>query len=156
MFTRMKQSRDGEYLQIVANYRDGSRVRQRMVLYVGHYESIDKALQLMPRLLTQARRKATVAERDVAFMRENNYSGGMLKEEEERARKLRAEADGLGQKLDELRRLVADNPELLTLDAARAERHAERQQRRRAAVTKAWAEARAAKGASLVTTPREA
>jgi hypothetical protein len=45
MFTRVKESRHDKYLQIVENYRDDGRVRQRLVLYVGHYDSIEDALQ---------------------------------------------------------------------------------------------------------------
>lgn len=32
MFTMVKQSRNGEYLQVCQNYRDAGRVRQRLIL----------------------------------------------------------------------------------------------------------------------------
>jgi len=116
MFTRMKQSRNGEYLQIVENYRDGERVRQRMVVYVGHYDSIDHALQLMAGELPRARRRATVAER-------NAYWQSTI----DRARALREEADQLASKLEELKRFAHEHPDLLERDRARAKRRSQRQ-----------------------------
>lgn len=61
MFARVKQTRDGEYLQIVENYRDGGKVRQRMVLYVGRYNSLGDALERMPNELRVWRGQATRA-----------------------------------------------------------------------------------------------
>jgi hypothetical protein len=49
LFARVKQSRNGEYLQVVENYREDGKVRQRMVLYVGRYDGVADALELMPR-----------------------------------------------------------------------------------------------------------
>jgi hypothetical protein len=59
MFTRPKESRRNDYLQIVENYRDGDRVRQRLVLYVGRYDSIDDALHRMRRDLRNWRSRRT-------------------------------------------------------------------------------------------------
>src|SRR5215208_1459657 len=59
MFTRVKESRRNDYLQIVQNYRDGDRVRQRLVLYVGRYDSIDEALHQMPGDLRNWRARRT-------------------------------------------------------------------------------------------------
>ena len=104
MFTRVKQSRNGEYLQVVQNYREDGKVRQRLVLYVGHYESIDHALQSMPRLVSSLRGRATRAGQMA--------SGGLREEAEETAAKLEA-----------LKRLLKEHPELHERDRARAARH---------------------------------
>jgi hypothetical protein len=111
MFTRVKVSRRDEYLQIVENYRDSGRVRQRLVMYVGRYSSIENALQQMPRELSQVRRRATVAEHS-PFWREHR-----------KPLALREEADRLAARLEELRRLVKEHPDLLERDRARAARH---------------------------------
>src|SRR5215218_10017456 len=97
MFTRVKQSRNGDYLQIV-----------------GNYDSIDHALQLMARELPRARRRATVAERKPYWQ-----SIG-------RARALREEADRLAAKLEELKHFAHEHPDLVERDRARAKRHSQR------------------------------
>jgi hypothetical protein len=106
------QSRNGEYLQIVENYRDEGRVRQRLVMYVGHYTSIDDALRRMARELSQARRRATVAE---------GYPAP-----QDEAPRLREEANRLAAKLEDLRRFADGHPDVVDRDRVRAERHAER------------------------------
>jgi hypothetical protein len=108
MFARVKESRQQEYLQIVENYRDGGRVRQRVVLYVGHYDSIDAALRHLPQDRRRWRSEAT---------RRGNE-------------RLRHEADDLDQRLSALRQLVAEHPDLIERDRQRAERHGRRRQER--------------------------
>jgi len=136
MFARAKTSRGMEYLQIVENYRErgpGGRVRQRLVMYVGHYDSLDEALRFMPRELTQARRRATMAEKRATGIARAPLVGlnaRWTEEAEAEARALRGEANRLAEKLDALRRLVADNPDLLERDRARASRRAERDKKR--------------------------
>jgi hypothetical protein len=98
MFTRVKESRWSEYLQVVESYRDGDRVRQRMVLYVGPYASIDSALKGMARDLKRMRR-AGDAQREV---------------------------DELASKLTTLKRLVKEHPDMVERDRLRAERYRER------------------------------
>ncbi len=115
MFTRVKQSRNLEYLQIVQNYRDEGRVRQRMVMYVGHYDSIDHALALMARELPRARRRATVTERYPGWQSESEPGA------------LREEANRLAQKLEELKRFAHEHPDVVERDRARAKRHSQRQ-----------------------------
>jgi hypothetical protein len=99
MFARVKESRGGEYLQIVENYRDDGRVRQRVVMYVGHCGTIDEALERMPKERRALRRQG-----------------------------LREEADHLAEKLGALQRLVSEHPDVLNRDRERAERHAQRKQ----------------------------
>jgi hypothetical protein len=98
VFTRVKESRYSEYLQIVENYRDGDRVRQRMVLYVGPYASIDSALKGMARDIKRVKR----ADGD------------------------QREADELALKLKTLKRLVKEHPDMVERDRLRAERYRQR------------------------------
>jgi hypothetical protein len=105
MFARVKQSRGREYLQIVENYRDGERVRQRNVLYVGHYDSIEDALRQMPDDRRRWRSYATRTGSDSA----------------------RSEAERLAATLEALRRLVKEHPDLVARDEERATRHRKRQ-----------------------------
>ncbi len=120
MFSRVKKSRHGEYLQIVESYREGGKVRQRLVMYVGHYVSIEEALRLMPRYRAARRRRATEAER----VAERFPQDRRLQEE---VRTLREDVDDLTQRLEALQRLVDEHPDLLGRDRGRAERHARRQ-----------------------------
>jgi hypothetical protein len=126
VFARVKESRQGEYLQIVENYREGGKVRQRLVLYVGHYRSIAEALGSMPRNLAALRRRATAAERTAGQLPENHDA-------QDRARALREEAEHFAQRLETLRRLVDEDPDLLDRDRGRAARH---DRRRREAIAK--------------------
>jgi hypothetical protein len=105
LFTRVKESRQQEYLQIVENYREDGKVRQRVVLYVGHYTSIEDALENIPRDRRRLRSQAT---------RKDNE-------------RLRREADTLDERLNALRQLVAEHPDLVERDRRRAERHRRRQ-----------------------------
>jgi hypothetical protein len=116
VFARVKESRHGEYLQIVENYRDDERVRQRLVLYVGHYDSIDAALRQMPRELRAWRSYRT-------------------RRGDER---LIPQIEATDERLQALRALVKEHPELIERDRERAERHAQRQ---REAIAR-WLEAR--------------
>jgi|SRR5215203_1540546 len=50
MYARLKKSKDGKYLQIVESYRDSEApgtVKQRLVMYVGHYTTVAEALEEM-------------------------------------------------------------------------------------------------------------
>jgi hypothetical protein len=122
VFARIKQSRHGEYLQIVENYRDGDRVRQRLVMYVGHYPSVEAALAEMPRERVYKRRQATKAEHAANRHPESDAL-------REQARALREEADEVARKLEDLQDLVEKDPALVERDRARAERHAQRRAR---------------------------
>ena len=107
MFTRVQKSNGQDYLQIVEDYRDGGRVRQRSVLYVGPYESIDDALRWIPRLSRYWRHRATQRS---------------LPEDDEWMRaEAEADADALDERLGKLRRLVEEHPDLLEQDRARLE-----------------------------------
>ena len=104
MFTRVQMSNGHDYLQIVENYRDGGRVRQRSVLYVGPYKSIDDALRQLPRVSRYWRHRATQRSLPEAI------------------EWIRAEAEALDERLGKLRRLVEEHPDLVEQDRARAQR----------------------------------
>jgi hypothetical protein len=114
MFTRVKEIRRNGYLQIVENYRDGDRVRQRLVLYIGRYECIDEALHRMPRDLRNWRARRTRITRIAGL--------------EEVARKevedLNYLIEGTNGRLRALRALTREHPELLERDRKRAARRA--------------------------------
>jgi hypothetical protein len=117
MFARVKQSRQDEYLQIVENYRDGGRVQQRLVMYVGHYSSIEEALKRMPKFRAWMRRRATEAEQ----------MAEVSPRYQDRARVRREEAESIAEKLEALRKLVDEHPNLIERDRERAERHRQRE-----------------------------
>ncbi len=108
MFARVKKSRGGEYLQIVENYREGGKVRQRLMLYVGHYESVGDALESMPREISYLRGRAT---------RAGQVESGPLREK----------ARDAAARFEDLKRLAGDHPGMVERDHARMLRHAERQ-----------------------------
>ncbi len=106
MFARMKTSGGGDDLQIVESYRDGGTPKHRMVLYVGHYDSLADALKQMPRDRQQWRSRAT-------------------RRDDESARRIAESIDG---RLRALQALVEEHPELLERDRARAERRAKKRE----------------------------
>src|SRR5215217_9229932 len=112
MFARVKKGRKAEYLQIVENYRDGGKVRQRLVLYVGRYESIDDALHRMPRDLRNWRRERT------RITRIAGHEEFARKEVED----LNYLIEGTDRRLRALRALAKEDPELLERDRKRAAR----------------------------------
>jgi hypothetical protein len=116
MFARVKESRNGEYLQIVENYRDSGRVRQRMVLYVGHYRSIADTLRRMPWDLRFWRRRRMRIGNNELRPKEAEHLGRLIETTDERLKALRA--------------LVEEHPDLVARDEERAVRHARRQRER--------------------------
>jgi hypothetical protein len=112
MFTRVKESRRNGYLQIVENYRDGDRVRQLLVLYVGRYDSIDDALHRMPRDLRTWRARRT------RITRIPGHEEFARKEVED----LNYLIEGTDRRLQALRALAKEHPELLERDRKRAAR----------------------------------
>jgi hypothetical protein len=115
MFARVKQGRKAEYLQIVENYRDDGKVRQRLILYVGPYESIQDALERMPGHVREAKAHAT--------RMENHPFDTVRAEVGPRAR---AHANSMAARLERLRELAKEHPEMLEREQARLERHRER------------------------------
>jgi hypothetical protein len=124
MFTRVKQSRNSEYLQIVQNYRDEGRVRQRMVLYVGPYDSVADALERMPKELRLWRGRLTRLGGNEFRQKEANY--------------IRRIVEGTDERLRALRALVEEHPELLKRDRERAIRRDRRSQEIRPRQREVW------------------
>jgi hypothetical protein len=83
VFARVKQSRNGEYLQIVESYRDEGRVRQRMVLYVGHYNSVADALERMPKDERLQALRALVGEHPELLERDRKRAARRVQRERE-------------------------------------------------------------------------
>jgi hypothetical protein len=113
MFARLKNSGRGpDYLQIVESYRDGDKVRQRLVLYVGRYSSVAEALERMPRQLKSARSCATNARKWYEQVAGGNHSQA----DEERSKRgfeqARKAAEKLAEKLERLKQLVSEHPNL--------------------------------------------
>jgi hypothetical protein len=137
LFARVKGSRNGDYLQIVQNYRDSGKVHQRMVLYVGHYDSLDHALERMPGDVSRMRRRATTSEKryDAMYGHRAGPTDKYGEELRRRAERERSAAEGLALRLGALRRLVKEYPSVLERDRARAER---RRQRMNWAFAKRW------------------
>ncbi len=57
-FVRTKKVNGGEYHQLVESYRDGGRVRQRVLLHLGEIATVDEALRVWPERVDQCRRRA--------------------------------------------------------------------------------------------------
>jgi hypothetical protein len=112
MFSRVKEIRRNDYLQIVQNYRDGDRVRQRLVLYVGRYNSIDDALHRMSGDLRNWRARRT---RITRIAGHEEFS----RKEVEDLNYLIEATDG---RLRALRALTKEHPDLLERDRKRAAR----------------------------------
>ena len=112
MFTRVKEIRRNDYLQIVENYRDGDRVRQRLVLYVGRYDSIDEALHRMPAELRNWRARRT---RITRIAGHEEFSRKELED-------LNYLIEGTDRRLQALRALAKEHPELLERDRKRGAR----------------------------------
>jgi hypothetical protein len=47
-YVRKNRVDDGVYYQVVEGYREGGKVKQRVLAYLGTYETVDKALEKLP------------------------------------------------------------------------------------------------------------
>jgi hypothetical protein len=119
MFTQVKQSRNSEYLQVVESYREEGRVRQRSVLYVGHYDSLDDALDTMRRELRYLRGRATTAKRHYQEQEGTGASERLLEDCRCWAESTRRAVEDKERKLAEVKNLIAHNPQLLERDRER-------------------------------------
>ncbi len=117
MFYRVKS---GGYGQVIETYREDGKVKHRVILYIGHYMTIDEALKRMPRDVSYRRRQATTLEKQVGAYTIPPSCSEEIKEEyrrrraeaEARASRAREVADDLARRLDKLRELVLENPSL--------------------------------------------
>ena len=113
MYARTKRSRNGQYLQIVESRRVDGQPRQRLVLYVGHYTSVEQALAQMPKELAATRREATKWKR---IVEQHTDSNGAIRAH---AISLQKAAEDKAERLRRLRALVEQQPELLRSDQHR-------------------------------------
>ncbi len=54
-YVRKNRVDDGVYYQVVEGYREGGKVKQRVLAYLGTYETVDKALEKLPRHIEMQR-----------------------------------------------------------------------------------------------------
>jgi hypothetical protein len=129
MFARIKESRQTEYLQIVEKYREGGKVRQRMVLFVGHYRDLDDTLERIPNEIKQLRRGATELEKtyEARYVRSAWPMDKHGEELRHRAEHKRRDAGELASRREVLTRLLEEHPDILERDRERAVRHARRE-----------------------------
>lgn len=117
MFYRRK--REG-YGQIIETFREDGKVKQRVILYVGHYGTIGDALFEMPKEVTYLRGQATRQERHAEMFQVHPSASEEVQEEyrkmrevaDRKAQAVRQRADDLARRLDKLRELVTTNPSL--------------------------------------------
>lgn len=110
MFVRSKKVKDGKYYQLVESYRpEGSKTpRQRVLIHLGRYDTVEAALEGLPKDIRKLRRQAS---------KDRRMLGGKLAEEVEaepmyrdtlaRATSQEKQADDLESKLERLTALVA-------------------------------------------------
>jgi hypothetical protein len=131
MFARVKKGRKAEYLQIVENYRDGGKVCQRLVLYVGHYNSIDDALHRMPRELRNWRTRRTRIADDEFTGGEVEHLNDLIKATDERLQALRALAKEHPEVVERDRKRAARRPGQVAARSRSRARRAQRERERR-------------------------
>jgi hypothetical protein len=135
MFTKIKKTKGFEYLQVVENYRDPddrSRVRQRLVRYLGTYEGLDDMREWLKRERAKLRREAT---RERKFY-ENLCELPAIADEQRAYYKVRSEraaaaAEDLDERLRELDSFIEQSPGLLEQDRARVARVKEKEEEER-------------------------
>jgi len=87
MFVRSKKVKDGEYYQLVENYRPkgGSTPRQRVLLHLGHYDTARSALEGWSREIQRLRRYRQEADHQEEYLR-NELLGPYDRESRTRSR----------------------------------------------------------------------
>jgi hypothetical protein len=108
MFVRKKVVKGGDYYQLVESRRVDGQPRQKVLLHLGRYETVEAALKGwskdIKRLRRQARRERERLRQDVPERREPfPFERDMLKKAENAERK----AASLANKLERLRGIVA-------------------------------------------------
>lgn len=114
MFVRKKKSRNDTYLQIVENYREDGKVRQRVVQYLGNYGSPEEALEGMSRRLRRARTQANRMERTATNVSGRAHEDPKARALIDQAATARQRADNLAAKVTRLETLLEDHPSLRT------------------------------------------
>ena len=78
-FVRIKRVDGGEYYQLVESHRVEGKPRQKVLVHLGNYPTVDEALKAWPREVGGLRRKG------------NDQAADALKDKLDRLRNLRAE-----------------------------------------------------------------
>jgi hypothetical protein len=114
VFVHTKKSRNHTYLQIVENYREDGKVRQRVVQYLGNYDSPEEALEGMSHRLRRARTMANRMERTATNVSGRAHEDPKARALIDQAATARQRADDLAAKVTRLKTLLEGHPSLRT------------------------------------------
>ena len=105
-FVRTKKVKGSVYHQVVENYRneDGD-VRQRVLVHLGHPDSVDAALKVWPREIRRLRREGGRIGNLYANASDAFEHTRSVREQLRRADSYKTAADDLEKKLEKLRHL---------------------------------------------------
>ncbi len=123
MFVRKKRAvRGNDFYQLVENYRENGKHRQRMLVHLGEYSSVGEALKQGPKDLQSLRRRATRAREDYEIaqiryesrldcygqdaMPDQGREERRLNEYRRRAEVSQREADTLAKRLEALQQIT--------------------------------------------------
>lgn len=99
VFLRRKSMRGRTYHQLVESYRSDGQPRQRVLLHLGRYETVDAALEGWPKDIQRLRRRAEAARRADP----SPPLPGMEKRPSEGPERLERRADDLEENLKKLK-----------------------------------------------------
>lgn len=101
VFLRRKTTRGRTYYQLVESHRTDGKPRQRVVLHLGRYPTVDEALKGWPKDIKRLRKRA----RDARKANPAPPLPGMEKKSSESPERLERRADDLEGKLRRLKKL---------------------------------------------------
>src|SRR5215217_41175 len=104
-FVRRTRSRGGEYYQLVESHRVEGKPRQRVLIHLGRYPTVDDALREWPKEIERLRHFARESRVLGAFSRESGFSEAWVRENTGRATSAEKRADELEENLGKLREL---------------------------------------------------
>ncbi len=105
-FMRKKEIKGGVYYQLVENRRVGGKPRQKVLLHLGQYPTVDDALQAWPKEIVRLRDRARENREDFARRAAGQVtSPASLQRVLERAEHADRQGDALEAKLKKLRDL---------------------------------------------------
>lgn len=103
-YVRKKKSRGGVYYQVVESRRVDGNPRQKVLVHLGHHETVDAALCEWPREIETLRRFASRGAEESASWNFETFRS-WSRETERRAESARRRADDLESNLERLREL---------------------------------------------------
>lgn len=101
---RKKKSRGGVYCQVVESRRVDGNPRQKVLVHLGHHETVDAALREWPKEIETLRRFASRGVEESASWNFKTFRS-WSRETERRAESARRRADDLESNLEKLRDL---------------------------------------------------